>query len=851
MSPDTDEPAVLELRIHGINNTPPHGMLGVAKDEVSRARGDDLGGFWLPKPDGIVEDPVRVRREAYSWGGLARTTPGRAGDNAVVRALNVLGRVGWALLLPFGLANVAYWSRRLPDRDGARGNGAASARLFGLGLTVLFVITICEVAIDLIAVQCYAGGSNVCALLPDQVDVLTGTGVATRILYLSAVPVLALLGLAALSAVSGIRYEAKSHEPKAGETDEGRRSERMLGAPDLWRGKRMLTGLVPVHLAAGFAVVVLTSSWPALFGAGTACRSPSDLVTASCWTQVGAAPGGQEWAFGVLTGAAVVIAVVSAAAACRRRQDAPDVPTTKAVSRAPWIVLGLSVALLLGHFWALFWYQPTIAESVPGSAAALSLPGINAAPTVVVALLFGLAVSGIGWRLKSHRHIGATAGVLATLGVLACYVSLWFAVVPIVVTLALVAFVWQKNADDRRWTAWAGMAPGVLLSVALLAAMTLTTMVVLTAGQWLNGDNSAADLVACADAASGAGPHLCVPPIYVWFSVASLIVVGVLVLVALVLGLLFGLYTMRRMPLDGPASGSCLRARHLAALLHRLEKVLGILGVTGLLLTFVAVIGASALPAGWSALDPVNGDARWLADLGVWLTAGAGLLLIGTFVGGGRTRPLGLVWDLICFLPRAVHPFGPPCYAERAVPELLDRCNDWLHPFPANAKSGERIIVLSAHSLGAVLAVSVLFAMPADDLHRMRLLTYGTQLRSYFGRIFPELLGPEVLGTTQVGAARLAGVDPWLHSQEGARASTTDSLVERLADQANGTPRWRGLWRRTDFIGFPVHSYPYQDNGNPIDVRAEETVPPLPGILRHSDYLCTPAYSAKLTELAR
>jgi hypothetical protein len=850
MSPDTAEPTVLELRIHGMNNTPPHGMLGVAKNEVSRARGDELGGFWLPTKNGVVEDPVRVRREAYSWGGLARTTPGKAGGNAVVRTLNVMGRIGWALLLPFGLANVAYWSRRLPDRDGSRGNGAASARLFGLGLTVLFVMTICEVAIDLIAVQCYANGADVCALLPERVDVLTGTGVATRMLYLSAVPVLALLGLAALSAVSGIRYEAKSHERKSAETVEGRRSERMLGTPDLWQGKQMLTGLVPVHLAAGFAVVVLTSSWPALFGAGTACRAPSDLLTASCWTQVAVAPGGQEWAFGVITGAAVLIAVVAAAAACWRRQDAPDVPTTQAVSRAPWIVLGLSVALLGAHSWALLRYQPDIAESVPGGTAALSLPGINAAPTVVVALLFGLAVSGIGWRLRSHRQVGAIAGVLATVGVLACYLSPWFALVPIAATSALVVFVFLRNADERRWTAWSGMAPGVLLSVALLAAMTLTTMVVLTAGQWLNGDNSAADLVACADAAPGTDPHLCVPPIYVWFAVDFLLVAGVLVLVALLLGGLFLYYSMRRMPLDGNASGSCLRARHVAALLHRLEKVLGILGATGLLLAFVAIIGASALPAGWSALDPVNGDQRWLADLGAVLIAGAGLLLIGMFVGGGRTRPIGLVWDLICFLPRAVHPFGPPCYAERAVPELLDRCNDWLHPMPAGARSGERIVVLSAHSLGAVLAVAVLFAMPANDLHRMRLLTYGTQLRSYFGRIFPELLGPKVLGTTEVRAARLRGVDPWLNSQENARTSTADSLVERLTDSENSI-RWRGLWRRTDFIGFPVHSYPYQQNGNPIDVRAEENIPPSTGILRHSDYLDTPAYAAQLAELAR
>ena len=153
----TPDPDVLELRIHGIDNTPAEEMLGVPPGQARLEEGDDVGGFYVPTvdpldPDDPATPPTRIRREGYRWGGLARYGGGAKGVIALFFV-----QLAWLLILPFGLCNTAYWMRRIPDQpdvgEWRAGRGAAPIRVFALGLTLLYVCALASVAFDLVGSQ--------------------------------------------------------------------------------------------------------------------------------------------------------------------------------------------------------------------------------------------------------------------------------------------------------------------------------------------------------------------------------------------------------------------------------------------------------------------------------------------------------------------------------------------------------------------------------------------------------------------------------------------------------------------------------------------------------------------------
>lgn len=252
-------------------------------------------------------------------------------------------------------------------------------------------------------------------------------------------------------------------------------------------------------------------------------------------------------------------------------------------------------------------------------------------------------------------------------------------------------------------------------------------------------------------------------------------------------------------------------------------------GMLGLVSGATLLLGAAAVGGAWAsgqvpglAMDGsspfVESVAEAAQSTGSWLI-GFGFLL---FVACGRRayrdasarRTIGILWDVGTFWPRAAHPFAPPCYAERAVPDLASRMSGW------TARTRGKLVI-SGHSQGSVLAASAVWQLPAGTRGRVALLTYGSPIERLYGRWFPAYFGP----------VQLHGLHRSVHC-------------------------WRNLWRATDPIGGEVRlgeeSGPEVDRGPLKDPLVYGRTPehPLPEpVLGHSDYQADPVFAQERAAL--
>ncbi len=827
------DPGLLELRIHGVRNTPSHLMLRATPADVQRTRGDHLAGFSIDR-----DSEAGHRVEAYSWGRLARFTGfpalGRLGDSLV--------RVVWFTLAPFGLANTAYWSRHqlgkgptpapagggppatgggtLPEVIG-EGRLAGTVRLLGLALTLLFVSTATTVALDMAAV---GRGGFIRGGLGDW-------PVGARTVVLTMLPVLALCVVVLLSVLARTRYlpgprgasPAVPERATAPLEDHGTADGsgdtpppgHVLARRGLWRIGAGIRFLGLLHVAGALAwigSIVALARVDAMLTGGPRLQSGMDVT----WALL--------LAVGLSVSAAVGVGLL--------RSQAHD-PRTRAPA-GHRVMLGAGTAVLLAAM------ACSLADGRPAGRPGL---GELAADDPAMA--------------------GSRGGGLATV------------LVTLVLTVLLVVLLVRSprgvTEGDRVAVAWGGRGPFVFASLAVGFALLLSFSTVILAGWVLENTEP--------------------PVVYLLFASGFTLLTGA-ALAGLAVQLLLswragaGEEARERSEVrdrlladagpwaEAPVISTAVRAiwisRRVSSLLRRAEASTAWLAAAVLVGLMASVVLNAAWLLGWPGLEGWWPVVRGTGTVGLWIGV-ALVAAIAVLSGRGQSRPAGLLWDLMCFLPTQAHPFGPPCYSERVVPEVANRVEEWMQPHG----DGGRRVIFSAHSIGTVLAVCVLFHLAArgmtdTQLRRIGLLSYGTQLRRYFARFFPQVMGPQVLSIVPAPPPSADGRDPWPPglADEVAEEQRTGWLPGAAVHlQAPGSlweivqDRWTNLHRPSDPVGFTVR-YGSSGSGTPkasdtpgaadgMDVQAEEFVRGAYQftVATHQGYLESAAYAQEFAAL--
>ncbi|WP_121715330.1 hypothetical protein [Streptomyces sp. E5N91] len=658
-------------------------------------------------------------------------------------------RALWLLLLPFMVVNIAHWMR--PAAHGrirtVRLYGLL-LRLAGLTLTVLLVAAACEVALDLVAWQC--AGTRACAERHPWLGFLSPA--LSEDGWWSTPGRRLALAAAVPAALTGLLWYLSLRTWRAYESQQPMDRE-ADSEDDPRRAALSRPGfwygrrLVARLRAAHTAAGLLTVAVGVAAPAARFDRrgGPAPLDTLG-WALLGA----------MAAGAVAVAAVV-----CRRGRSERLIDRTldeHLVRRLP-----LAALLLL-----------------------------------VLALLYG------GWSRPDWTSDGRLSGNTA-FGGIALVQGL------LVVALAVVAHLLHRSRPDVR-AAIRGLGGPAVAMLACALGGVMSGGVAQRVADWMDGTGTSLD-----------GP----PVLLTWQAsvIPPLLVVVLLMCAALALHTL-RLARAERDAVEGDHPGEAgdpgrtrriALARAMATLTDRAPLLVAITSAATLLLGAGALVGAlttGEVPgeAARGTYAVVQGAAQTAQDLGSWLI-GLGFILFVTwgrraYKDASARRTIGVLWDVGTFWPRAAHPFAPPCYAERAVPDLTWRMATW-----TRATGGR--LVISGHSQGSVLAAAASWQLEPSARRRVALLTYGSPLERLYGRWFPAHFGPDALAS--------------LHEEVDC---------------------WRNLYRRTDPIGGPVRlpgdAGPAVDRAplrDPLTYGRTELHPLPAPILGHSDYQADPVFA--------
>lgn len=730
---------VTELRVHGVGGTPPDATLGdLAPEQVM---GDAVAGFYRTGDHlaGGADYPARrdVDRhvEVYSWGGLT--------SRSKVRVL-------WLVLLPFLLGNLAGWmcpagTRKSPGKFRLH---RLAAGLGALALTVNAALIALMISADVAAYQTTRAGitRHQWWLAPLNWKFVAGyparqitVGVLAVLLF-----VLALVWLAART----WRYEAVRPPYKV----DVKRKEKArwiaaatlpkgLADDEFWDGERSVRLLTWLHVAVvgGFGAITLGVTAKAL--------APSPRAVALAWLAIG-------------LGAAIVAAGAG--------YVAWDALTTKAASAADgtaadsgprgwprFLPVPAAVAVLAAGLFA--WLQPAAKPGpeagLPGMSSVIGWTALAIGVVLAIALVSMLAgLPGSGRTLKGGPWLTLMLG-FGTLNILMLGAEFWLAHLlgPVASDAA------AASAHHQIYLPYL-----ITSGVPLVVWATVGAVAVFGAAeawQWWRTRTLGKDCAdEYADQVKGFRDPLAPPRKYwYWSGLRPFSPLG------------------DKDPDPGASKGwekEIARKQFLATVPNDAAWLLWLI-VGGQLVMALCVWRLHVQP-------PVL-----IRNLGIGI-AGLALPVLMGFLAAAwndpvKRRTIGILWDVGTFWPRSYHPLSPPCYTERAIPELQRRMW-WLHD------SGGHVM-LTGHSQGSVLAVASLVqpgCRPESDAPA--LITFGSPVGKLYGWAFPAYFDA--------------------------------ALLKRIVPGGPGhVNTWRNFYYPTDPIGGPVAG------GLDDDVREQVDVP--------------------------
>ncbi len=772
--------SVTELRIHGVSGSDGPTML--EHPHALQVAGNAVAGFYRRwSPDGPGRPSVPRKLEAYSWGGLTQAP---------------LASASWLLLAPFLMYNLAYFmlpparkhgedavvetgtQGREPHLHRDRGHAIAHVllRLLAIAATVQFVSSAATALLSTVAWQA-AGKTH--SLLPNWMGWYAGWAAGWRVALAMVSAALIVVALWWISVTTASKYEARvsASRPQLN-------GEWQLTQPGFWRSQAQVSRQRELHAAAACASVALIAAfsfsstaarWSAAIPAAAILAVAVVTVTSRLADRYlvtvagGGQPGGNAatwWCRGVLIAALAVLAVSAVVSGLTGHQP----------GRQPGALPGLT-----GFLGTLLIVQAALLAALAVTVVVLA----RRAPEVKAPRIADEEGTGRPYLGGSLTTLVVALG-FALGGLLTAVVN--FGMTRLLGTSEPSGFYFSSRPADAiavPWPVYAfGAAPVGLLGGAIAAGIVLWRRYKRRADEFSGKKNDDDSAVAVAYAASTAGnPGTSGDD---------------------------GRYAKNRKAIASAwAVGRIADDAATAAMLAVASCLL-------LVLAAEIVLAVCTGPAGHPQLLPApwHGAASVITLLVAVLTGGLVALLRQAYSSPARRKTIGILWDVGTFWPRAVHPLAPPCYAERAVPEVVDRIRLLTGHFTdeaddiANLKyqaglpdreRTERLTVpagkllLTGYSQGSIIASAVVAQLPPDVLPDLALLTLACPARRLYGRAFPAYFGQRQL----IELARLLG----------AEAPGEQDVPDEL-DRALASARWRDLRRRSDYIGSWIFGEP-------------------------------------------